>query len=76
MVLNPDSLYYGGYFKAQMSFPKDYPYSPPGWCFCPRTTDCRLTILQTSVSLLRCGTRTFIQMVVCAFLYCTLREKT
>jgi len=30
MVLNPDSLYYGGYFKAQMSFPKDYPYKPPG----------------------------------------------
>jgi len=30
MVLNPDSLYYGGYFKAQMTFPKDYPYKPPG----------------------------------------------
>lgn len=30
MVLNPDSLYYGGYFKAQMNFPKDYPYKPPG----------------------------------------------
>jgi ubiquitin-conjugating enzyme E2 R len=30
MVLNPDSLYYGGYFKAVMSFPKDYPYRPPG----------------------------------------------
>lgn len=30
MVLNPDSLYYGGYFKAQMTFPRDYPYKPPG----------------------------------------------
>jgi ubiquitin-conjugating enzyme E2 R len=30
MVLNPDSLYYGGYFKAQMNFPRDYPYKPPG----------------------------------------------
>jgi len=28
--LSPDSLYYGGYFKARMSFPKNYPYSPPG----------------------------------------------
>jgi ubiquitin-protein ligase len=30
MVINPDSMYYGGYFKAQMTFPKDYPYKPPG----------------------------------------------
>ena len=30
MVLNPDSLYYGGYFLAKMNFPKNYPYSPPG----------------------------------------------
>lgn len=30
IVLNPDSLYYGGYFKAKMSFPKNYPYAPPG----------------------------------------------
>jgi ubiquitin-conjugating enzyme E2 R len=29
-VLNPDSLYYGGYFKAKMSFSKNYPYTPPG----------------------------------------------
>ncbi|KAK5030320.1 Ubiquitin-conjugating enzyme subunit, partial [Cryomyces antarcticus] len=29
IVLNPDSLYYGGYFKAKMTFPKNYPYSPP-----------------------------------------------
>jgi ubiquitin-conjugating enzyme E2 R len=25
----PDTLYQGGYFKAQMKFPVDYPYSPP-----------------------------------------------
>lgn len=29
IVLNPDSMYYGGYFKATMDFPKNYPYSPP-----------------------------------------------
>jgi len=25
----PDTLYAGGYFKARMKFPVDYPYSPP-----------------------------------------------
>ncbi|OAD57598.1 Ubiquitin-conjugating enzyme E2 R1 [Eufriesea mexicana] len=25
----PDTLYQGGYFKAHMKFPTDYPYSPP-----------------------------------------------
>ena len=25
----PQTLYEGGYFKAQMKFPNDYPYSPP-----------------------------------------------
>jgi len=25
----PDTLYQGGYFKAHMRFPPDYPYSPP-----------------------------------------------
>ena len=30
IVIDPDSLYYGGYFKARMTFPKDYPYQPPG----------------------------------------------
>ncbi|KAA8647081.1 hypothetical protein EYZ11_004107 [Aspergillus tanneri] len=33
IVLNPDSLYYGGYFKASMEFPKNYPYSPPEFRF-------------------------------------------
>jgi ubiquitin-conjugating enzyme E2 R len=33
IVLNPDSLYHGGYFKAKMTFPKDYPYSPPTFKF-------------------------------------------
>ena len=33
IVVNPDSLYYGGYFKAQMTFPKDYPYKPPDFRF-------------------------------------------
>ncbi|KAI9729957.1 MAG: hypothetical protein M1834_006155 [Cirrosporium novae-zelandiae] len=33
MVLNPDSLYYGGYFKAKMTFPTNYPYSPPTFRF-------------------------------------------
>ncbi|KAA6412158.1 MAG: ubiquitin conjugating enzyme [Lasallia pustulata] len=33
ILLNPDSLYYGGYFKAKMSFPKNYPYAPPGFKF-------------------------------------------
>ena len=28
--LNPDSLYYSGYFRASMTFPRNYPYSPPG----------------------------------------------
>ncbi|KAI9826910.1 MAG: hypothetical protein M1832_005849 [Thelocarpon impressellum] len=33
IVLNPDSLYYGGYFKAKMTFPSNYPYSPPDFKF-------------------------------------------
>lgn len=33
VVLNPDSLYYGGYFKATMKFPKNYPYEPPDFRF-------------------------------------------
>jgi len=33
IILNPDSLYYGGYFKASMTFPKNFPYSPPEFRF-------------------------------------------
>jgi len=33
IVLNPTSLYYGGYFKAEMKFPKRYPYEPPEFKF-------------------------------------------
>ncbi|CAM9398880.1 ubiquitin-conjugating enzyme E2 R2 [Lampetra fluviatilis] len=29
----PSTLYEGGYFKAQMKFPQDYPYSPPTFKF-------------------------------------------
>jgi ubiquitin-conjugating enzyme E2 R len=28
-VVNPDSVWYGAYLKAEMAFPKDYPYQPP-----------------------------------------------
>ena len=30
IVLNEESMYYGGYFKAKMTFPRNYPHSPPG----------------------------------------------
>jgi len=30
MVINPDSIYNGAFFKAKMTFPRNYPYSPPG----------------------------------------------
>ncbi|KAJ5786139.1 uncharacterized protein N7503_011351 [Penicillium pulvis] len=33
IVLNKDSLYHGGYFKARMTFPQNYPYSPPEFRF-------------------------------------------
>lgn len=33
IVLNPESLYYGGYFKARMHFPQNFPYSPPDFRF-------------------------------------------
>jgi len=29
----PDTLYMGGYFKAHMRFPQDYPYAPPSLRF-------------------------------------------
>ncbi|KAJ5270358.1 hypothetical protein N7497_008874 [Penicillium chrysogenum] len=33
IVINPDSMYYGGYFKASMTFPSNYPYAPPNFRF-------------------------------------------
>jgi ubiquitin-conjugating enzyme E2 R len=33
IVLNPDSPYYGGYFKCRMAFPHNYPFSPPDFRF-------------------------------------------
>jgi ubiquitin-conjugating enzyme E2 R len=33
IVLNPDSVYYGGYFKASLKFPTNYPYAPPQFKF-------------------------------------------
>ena len=33
IVLNPDSPYNGGYFKAVMKFPQNYPYQPPDFRF-------------------------------------------
>ena len=55
MVLNPGSLYYGGYFKAQMTFPKDYPYRPPGelsrgMVGANILTECRLSLHQASMA--------------------------
>ncbi|KAH3681009.1 hypothetical protein WICPIJ_008017 [Wickerhamomyces pijperi] len=35
MVLNEESVYHGGYFKAQMKFPQDFPFSPPTFRFTP-----------------------------------------
>ncbi|KAK6415673.1 Ubiquitin-conjugating enzyme subunit [Oleoguttula sp. CCFEE 5521] len=34
IVLNPDSLYYGGYFKARITFPSNYPFAPPDFKLC------------------------------------------
>ncbi|GAB7347928.1 hypothetical protein MBLNU459_g5442t1 [Dothideomycetes sp. NU459] len=33
IVMNPDSVYHGGYLKAKMTFPKDYPFRPPDFKF-------------------------------------------
>ncbi|KAJ5981215.1 hypothetical protein N7499_001771 [Penicillium canescens] len=33
IVINPDSMYYGGYFRAKMRFPANYPYAPPEFRF-------------------------------------------
>jgi len=33
MVLNTTSAYHGGYYKAELAFPPNYPYSPPQFKF-------------------------------------------
>ncbi|KAF6845150.1 ubiquitin-conjugating enzyme [Colletotrichum musicola] len=33
MVVNPDSAFHGAYLKAEMTFPRDYPYQPPTFRF-------------------------------------------
>lgn len=33
LVPNPDSVFHGGYLKAEMLFPNDYPYQPPKFRF-------------------------------------------
>jgi len=33
MVINPDSVFNGGYFKAEMTFTDKYPYAPPTFKF-------------------------------------------
>lgn len=35
MVINPDSAFHGGYFKAEMRFSTEYPYKPPTFRFVP-----------------------------------------
>lgn len=35
MIQNEESIYNGGYLKGLMSFPDDYPYSPPEFKFIP-----------------------------------------
>ncbi|KAI6382196.1 hypothetical protein MCOR25_000787 [Pyricularia grisea] len=37
VVTNPDSDFYEGYFKVDMAFPTDYPYSPPQFKFATST---------------------------------------
>ncbi|KAG6006936.1 hypothetical protein E4U21_006555 [Claviceps maximensis] len=32
-VVNPDSVWYGAYLRAEMKFPVDYPYQPPTFRF-------------------------------------------
>ncbi|OAA58951.1 ubiquitin conjugating enzyme [Niveomyces insectorum RCEF 264] len=35
MVINPDSDFYGGYFKGEFRFTTEYPYKPPEFRFTP-----------------------------------------
>ncbi|GJC93659.1 SUMO-conjugating enzyme [Colletotrichum higginsianum] len=37
MVVNPDSAFNGAYLKADMTFPRDYPYAPPTFRFLNKT---------------------------------------
>lgn len=43
IVLNPESLYYGGYLRASMAFPKNYPYAPPGMSDISPTSGIRIS---------------------------------
>lgn len=45
----PDTLYQGGYFKAHMKFPPDYPYSPPSVRFITKVC------IQTSTRMAICA---------------------
>jgi len=38
MVVNSDSVFNGGYFRAEMTFTDDYPYSPPKFRFLHKIT--------------------------------------
>lgn len=51
IVLNPDSLYYGGYFKAKMTFPRNYPHSPPGTSLPNLEPEMAATTFQVSVHM-------------------------
>ncbi|ERS98724.1 ubiquitin-conjugating enzyme E2 R [Sporothrix schenckii 1099-18] len=35
MIINPDSVFYGGYFNGEIRFSTDYPYKPPVFRFTP-----------------------------------------
>ncbi|OWB56641.1 hypothetical protein B5S28_g2549 [[Candida] boidinii] len=35
VVINPDSKYNGAFFKGQIKFPSNYPFSPPNFKFTP-----------------------------------------
>ncbi|VVD04974.1 unnamed protein product [Leptidea sinapis] len=45
----PDTLYQGGYFRAHMKFPPDYPYSPPTIRFLTKNGDLCISILHPPV---------------------------
>ncbi|KAJ6643285.1 Ubiquitin-conjugating enzyme E2 R2 [Pseudolycoriella hygida] len=58
----PDTLYQGGYFKAHMKFPPDYPYSPPSIRFLtkvwhPNNGDLCISILHPPVDDPQSGER-------------------